>query len=229
MIHYERIFKLGLVVLLVIGLNACKSKKAYRYTACEHLGHLSEGVLLFRLGTDSNKIEALKASGNVEKAKEVKESRGALNNRIISAFKDQFRFSDVYFFEDVDSPLLENEEYDKIKVLDVNGKSLSADELDLSKYLLATFGPIYTSQNVQESRESHKAVSGFSSSEGLAIMDRFKVQLMKPFPYGFKTDSKQDKIDLAVSRLDNALVGFQFRCNKFHYKEALLKEAPSNN
>jgi len=76
------------------------ARQQARLLASRQAMELREGILLVRLITMQNTIYALQQAGESEKARQVKATVDAENQRIIEAF-DAFQFTKVYFFYDM--------------------------------------------------------------------------------------------------------------------------------
>ena len=73
---------------------------AQDYTAEILLDNAKNGFLLFRLPTQSKKIEALKNAGRVEEANSLKSKLEVEQQAWVNAFKAEYSFGKVYFFFD---------------------------------------------------------------------------------------------------------------------------------
>src|SRR5688500_2317042 len=72
-------------------------------TPYHHIKSLQEGILLVRLKTAQQKIDALNKLGKTDWAQKIIREQKAENQRIINAFKQHYTFSPVYFFYSDDS------------------------------------------------------------------------------------------------------------------------------
>lgn len=158
---------------------------------------LKDGVILVRLSTRKNSIEALYGAGDEAKAKQVEKEVEIMNNAIIQGFKTEFDFCDVYFFESNYSESVKSHRLDEVVFID---KVLAGDkEVDLNdvNFFIAEFTTL-RSDTVRTKKLSkygsgiQDTTSSYYSSSNLGIpglvvkSDQF-IQLTNPFPYYVRT------------------------------------------
>ena len=165
---------------------------------------LKSGVLLIRLRTSTNTINALRQAGKNDKADKLQVKQEAENKKIINAFKNYFSFCDVRFFSSNHSQLVKEKQFNHIFLND----SLAIDtsiKLDAQvPFLVAEFGYIEPDTNKifshyayepAENGNLKKTAKHYSTSTeidfyALRIMDENFIQLNKPFPYYTRTTDK---------------------------------------
>ncbi len=181
--------------------NRTKTQSGYRKMRAKEsetqIIKLKETALLVRLKTSENKINALKEVGQYEKAEKVKLIQEYENQKIISAFKKKYDFSEVFFFYSYDSENVRLKQFENVFL----NEKLEADSTiafnSNGAFFIAEFG--YLSQDTLkhyshtsidpaknggvESRPNYyKSPSNFDLY-ALRIMDHNFVQLDRKFPY----------------------------------------------
>ena len=114
MVNFAKLVALLLCILSSHTLMA-QVPKTSMYTAEEHIQRLHEGVLLIRLQTNQNKINALESlldssSIDTKDAEKIQKTLNKTiaetnekNNNIVTAFDSEYAFSEYAFFFDKDS------------------------------------------------------------------------------------------------------------------------------
>ena len=154
--------------------------KERRAMAEEHIKNLKNGVLVVRLPSQQNKIETLQTlidGGNLDKKTEAKlqgrldgtkAKTASFNKSIITAFQEQYNFSDFLFMMDTAATQLKEGVRQGI-FLD---KNLELDQeaaiVDSSVYVLR-FGSTYSGRG--------------QNIEAAVITDSNLEDLLPPFPY----------------------------------------------
>ncbi len=185
-----------------VGLRIALNKRKKKEPSCrdfriqnasQEINELKNSVLLVRLKTSENSIQALINAGETEKADKMRLSQLNENKKIISAFKQNFTFCEVKFFFSNTSEQVRQKQFDQIFLND----SLQVDasiSLDTNaSYFIAEFG--YIDQNNQI--DTGSCQSGASSNMrfySLRMMNNQFVQLQRPFPYYVRTISKSMKV-----------------------------------
>jgi hypothetical protein len=164
------------------------------------INQLKGGVLLVRLQTKKNSLEALRKHGNYEKANLIEKKQAAYNLSIVKAFRTNFDFCPTYFFFSDYSTNVIDDQIDKVVFLN---DSLFADttiKFNNKAIFTAEFGTIeqdtakYLSHYSYEpnANMSLKRVSNYygGSNMGFGALiiksDKF-IQLSNPFPYYVRT------------------------------------------
>ena len=92
-----------LLLLVPVSLSAQDSSLTKHMTLEqlmeEKIRELKNGALLVRLQTKETSISALRKAGNDEQANQVEAKQTTYNKEIIAAFKSDFNFCPVYFFQ----------------------------------------------------------------------------------------------------------------------------------
>ena len=168
---------------------------------------LKESVLLVRLKTSENTINALIKVGMDEKAERVRIKQEFENKSIISAFNKYFNFCPVQFFFSNHSVDVKNRRFDGIFLddslqvdasikLDTNIRIMVADfsaiEQDTAKYL-SNYSYGIIGDNPPKKVSNYYTSSMEITSDALRILDQNFVQLNKPFPYHTAIITKRNK------------------------------------
>ena len=167
------------------------SAQKRRDTARENIVLLKSGALFVRLKTSTLKINALKESGNIAEAEEMRVNQENENKAIIAAFKNNFTFCPVYFFYSNNSNEVKAGNY-KGMLLNVNNQTDST--FNNSNYLIGEFD---ASANTQ--------IAAF------IIKNKNYEQLEPPFPFLIKQNQalvSTRSNDAIVSLLDKKLIAF---------------------
>lgn len=191
---------------LQIGLNISLNKRApkepcYRRKVVEasknQIKQLKGNVLLVRLKTSENTINAYRKAGEIDKADQVKQDQEIENKQIIRAFKEKFDFCPVRFFYCTNSNQVKHKQF---KNIFLNDDLLVDNSIGLdtnSTFLVAEFGYIepdtleiyaYGAHESVENGGIEKVKYYYSPSTdfrfyALRILDSNFVQLNRPFPY----------------------------------------------
>ncbi len=150
------------ILLLIGGIAYPQSEKLAR--AKEQLILLKENMLLVRLYTDDNKIQALESKGYKEAAEQARQEQYNENRETLLAFKQTFDFCPVYFFYASKSEAITEGKLPG-NVFDSELKPVAAEKLKADFFIgdFTTTGPTKLS--------------------GFIIKDRFFVELDDPFPF----------------------------------------------
>lgn len=140
--------------------------KAYRQIA-----DLRTGVLLVRLATGKNRIEALRNQGKEEEAKKLAADLRQMNETVMRAFKNTYNFSRVEFFYSDDSRKVRKGRYE--------GILLNEDLKPDSSIRIRPQDPVF----VAEFGSVSKGTGGGMNFSALVVMDSRFNMLEKPFPY----------------------------------------------
>lgn len=165
--------------------------KAY---AEKSIQEINGGVLLVRLNFHQKKVDYLNEHGKTATAEEVSKKAKDVNQKIVSAFSENFDFCDVYFFKMSDSKYVKNQQFDSITLYDLSLKEIDSSGLTTDNYLIGEFGRIkgdtthYYSDDVRDTsveKSKRKEYYGRSKNgrEAFIIMNRKFQQIQKPFPY----------------------------------------------
>ena len=195
----------------------------------EQISILKNGSLLVRLKTKSNTIKALKEIGDTVKANLVNENQNNLNKKIISAFKNNFTFSPVYFFFSDYSDTIRNHKFNDVSFLNEDLVADPTIKPGSSRFLTAEFGNVlpdtasyfsgsYLAQS-ENGLKREESYYGSTDTKLIAIIimsDQF-IQLCDPFPYYVKVgkeDPTQKGLDNAVKKLNAKLVQYYSSSNQ---------------
>ena len=85
-------------LLLLFLVPVIAFSQTAKLTSKEQIIALKKGVLLVRLKTSQNQIDALNKAGNKEAAEAIADKQNDENRKIVKAFNFAFSFCPVYFF-----------------------------------------------------------------------------------------------------------------------------------
>ena len=89
-------------------------KQILKEQALEHITNLKESVLLVRLFKNKTKVDALIKAGKKQAAEDLMKEVNARNQSIITAFKQYYKYSKVYFFYSDQSREIINGKYNGV-------------------------------------------------------------------------------------------------------------------
>lgn len=204
-------------------------KKQLKYTTYHQINELKEGVLLVRLKTSKNSIEALRKVGKEKKANRLEEKQKQTNEAIVAAFQEKYDFSPVHFFFSDDSKHVRSGEWQQITFLNdhlLPDTTVQLKDLDV---FTAEFGYLQPQENTYFS--NYYRVPGDTSStkrkryyggvdfgfSALLLMDQQLVQLIEPFPYYSKSSisfTSREGAYSEVANLNNRLKRFHKKVNR---------------
>jgi hypothetical protein len=190
-------FRLAVNVLL-LGRKASKArqKPVLRQKAIAQINDLKNGMLLVRLHTAENKIAAMKAAGYPDKAERIQQKQEEENHKIISAFKNNFRFCPVLFFSSENSERINQKSFSGIFLNDALKPDTSLKFDETKKYFVAEFTTMerdtgkyfsHISHDKDSAGNYHEVMNYYGGSdegfEALVIRDENFNRLERPFPY----------------------------------------------
>ena len=210
-----------LIMLPFILLSSCKSYKAVRKNSFEQIAMLQNNTLLVRLNSSQNKIKALKAVNEFGEAEETRRKEIEENEKTILAFKNNYNFSRVYFFDPIEAHKLKDKKFNQVELFDSNNEIVSDNAFLKDGYLVATFGNVYQDLFIYEGEENARTpIGGTNGKSALVILDEDYIQLRKPFPFRvIITNNKEYKRD-AVNKLNNQLHRFNNKYGQKKFKNA---------
>ena len=155
------------ILIVALGFSNLQAQDPYLK---EHIQNLKNGVLLVKLYTRNNVVDALKERGRDEEAQNIEREQKFKNLAIANAFKNQYHFSPlVYFFYSDDSKKIMNKEFEDV-LMDYNLQKFSSTPPMSLIFYVAEFG------NTED-----------MDINALVIKDHEFNELRKPFPYYVKT------------------------------------------
>jgi hypothetical protein len=186
----------------------------------EQIIKLKKGVLLVRLNTKKNSIDALMKNGQTEQAEQLRKKQSNYNKQIIGAFRNNFRFCPFYFFLSDQTENVQAKEFKKVIFLNDSLQPDSSFKLINNNFLIAEFGIIsqdtakyFSNYYYENSKDGpHKKTQYYGGPdlrfEALRILSEQFVQLTDPFPYyvkasGSSTDVR--KMNKVVLKMNNKL------------------------
>jgi hypothetical protein len=192
----------------------------------EKIRLLKDGALLVRLQTKTNSINALKQAGNIEKANQVEVQQKTFNKTVIAAFRSQFNFCPVYFFESQYSEKLLEGKMEEVIFLNDNLQPDQSIHIAQKEFLTAEIGPIesdtaayFDDKHYDYSGKGLEKEKGYYSGadmgfDALKIMNSRFVQLKKPFPYYVRTYDpypSEKKLKKVVTKMNTQLTDYYLR------------------
>lgn len=164
---------------------------------------LNNGVLLVRLKTATNTINAYKRQGYSEKANQLEQARISDNLQIIEAFRTQYHFSRVEFFYSTDSRKVMNGDLNGIFLNDSlqHDSSIKIDssaewyiaEVDFLEPVTGRRWELTDNDSTdKKSMTTHYRSSDFSRT-AIVVRDKNFKQLRRPFPYYVSCQSEAKK------------------------------------
>lgn len=176
-----------------------QTKKERTEIAQSLIKRLHEGVLLVRLSNRQKTIDALIKSGQESRAKEYSEKLKRDNQALVTAFKNYYSFSLVYFFYSDQSKYVWNMDFDKVDFLDDSLKKDPSIKLSEKQYLIAEITNIEPDTTTryedtyivpgESGPETRTKYSGGADLgfEALVVKTENFVQIRDPFPYYVRT------------------------------------------
>src|SRR4030095_4464828 len=161
----------------------------------DRIRQLKNGALLVRLQTKEYAINALRKAGNEKIANRVESEQFVFNKALIAAFRSNFTFCPVYFFQSQHSEHLLNDHPEAVVFMDDNMKPDSSVKCISNFFLTADIGTLEQDTATYFDR-SYYAYNGIQKTysggpdigiEVFKIMDNHFVQLCDPFPYYVRT------------------------------------------
>lgn len=155
-------------------------------------------VLLVRIHSKTKQIAYYEKYGNLKAASNLKKKTDKRNLRLINAFRSNFRFCKVYFFEDTFSTYILENRFSEIRFYSDSLTVDTAIHLYNSKFYIAEYGR--TEDNKEGYRSENRIVVSDSGTEqrtqqygdyklnvtAIIIRDNRFNQLFEPFPYYVK-------------------------------------------
>jgi len=213
-----------IIIILLLGNSSFgQDEDARQGTALErdllmrqYILDLKEGILLVRLHTQKNTLEALKQRGQNAAADKIAAEQAQENLEIVKAFKDEFTFCPVYFFYSDESKALKAKDFGQVHFLDSTLQVANTKPLSEKHFLTAEFGTLSTDTVIYPVATPGDGEGGqkifFQGStndiSALLVMNDELTQLQRPFPFyvrifkGLPFERKKGK---AVKRLDQKL------------------------
>lgn len=138
---------------------------------------------MVRLKTADKKIVALEKTNRKKQAEQTKKSIAAQNNAIYKAFKNNYSFSKIYFFEGRDAKYLHQQKYDKVTFYNVDRLPVDDKTFLHNGYFIAAIDYVHEIVFVQTSDTIRKKGSATFGIPSLVLMDKDFIQLDRPFPH----------------------------------------------
>jgi len=192
-------------------------KKLKEDLAIKYIHDLKKGVLVVRLKTRQNTINALKKNNYDDKAKIVEDEVKRFNNTLMKAFEDEFDFCEVYFINSNYTNKLKYREFDSLLFYNTNMELDASIKPNLSNFLIAEYSTIeadtvsyyqdsymHRGEDGLEKRDSYSDRGTFGFEALLIRNDQF-VQLSDPFPFYVRTWDSSKKPYKVVRKMNKNL------------------------
>lgn len=181
---------------------------------------LKNGVLLVRLFYKEKSIEYLKSAGKMKAAIDYETKIEEENLELIRAFKENFTFCPVYFFDSKYSDNVLKRNFEDIIFLDVNGNENKDITMNSTYFYTAEISATLVDTNVRKSEiypqinQMDQEILGikktlFNTFQALRIKSDKFVDLLPPFPNAVRTFKNLPLIKRSyktiVKRLNNKL------------------------
>lgn len=191
-----------LILTLCIGSLYAQEEgnEIYGLSARDHIKQLHDGVLLVRLPTKQNSIDALIKTGRTEQAEQVRVQNEKKNLELYNGMKDEFTFCPVYFFFSYDSKHILDGNLDSVQFLGPNLEedptlSIGDKNFCTAEVTLVSQDTSGKKRNIRSSEENNrdnqnepKYYGGANMRfQALIIKDKQFNQLRRPFPYYSRT------------------------------------------
>lgn len=191
--------EIGLAKGMIEKKKKVHHRKELKTPAKHQINQLHDGALLVRLKTRKNTIAVLREIGKNKLADKIENQQANLNKKIIGAFRNNFNFSQTYFFFSDYSQDIIDKKFDNVKFLNDSLLPDTTIVFHHKTFLTAEFGTIeqdtatYYDRHyyvpVKNGMELHARYYG-SPDFGIAALviksDQF-IQLRKPFPFYVRT------------------------------------------
>lgn len=215
-----------MIILLIAPLIVLCQNRDNNYIAKKQIKELHDGILLVKLSTYQAKINAMETAGRYEEAKKFQSGIIKMNDDLVKAFADNFKFCPVYFFFSENADEIKNKKFEGV-VLDASLKALEAKLITGKNFFIAEIGKTesdttllndhlnyhYKDSAGMQTGKTYYQGSNISYLALLIRSDQF-IQLQKPFPAYIKFKSydqvpvKTEKINTAVIKLNKELSAF---------------------
>jgi hypothetical protein len=201
--HFQNI---QLIASIPISKNPFEKKwmKTYKQQIGKSLSCMKE-PLLVRLKTYNQVISSLEKAGNKKRAQQLREETNRDNKKTIAAFREYYRFSEVYFFYSSNS---ENVRAGVLEDIFLN------DNLELDTSIHCSKETFYIAEI--SSLQADDIGQTSTGIEALVIKDDQFVQLKRPFPFYVK----RDEFFLGSRSIEEMVVRLNFNLHEY-FKGAL--------
>jgi hypothetical protein len=151
-------------------------------SSCEEIKTLKTGALLIRLKTSENIINGLIQRGKKEEAEKIKHEQQKENREIAEAFKSNFAFCKVYFFNSNNSIALKNGNF---KGILINVDMEVDSSFSGNNYIIGEYGKSETNK-----------------IDGFIFEDKNDQPLKSPFPFFIRLNKsgvvERTKTEMAI-------------------------------
>jgi hypothetical protein len=186
-------------------------KRQLNDSAKQQITRLKNGVLLVRLKTNENVVNALRKSGKADLADKVVENQKLFNQNIVSAFKENFTFCPVYFFYSNYSKEVKEGRFQQIVFLNESLQPDDKIQFPGKSFFVADFGTVEQDTATYYSHSGIEPDGNFSVKkadyyyggpsfgyDALIIRNDQLIQLRHPFPYFIRTRGSHPKKKVIV-------------------------------
>lgn len=194
----------------------------------DQISILKNGALLVRLKTKTNSVNALKEMGDTAGAKLIIEKQNQFNKNIISAFRNNYKFSPVFFFTSDFSDTIRNHKLSEVIFVNDNLNPDPTIKPGVQRFLISEFGNVaqdtasylsgtYLAQTDEGLKRDESYYGGTDTKiQAFVIMSDQFIQLNDPFPYYSrvrKSNPAQKDLDKAIKKLNENLINFYKESN----------------
>lgn len=172
------------LLLVVIFSSSCSVIFSNRRTAYRQIDEIKNSFVLVRLKSSQKKVQYLKLNNrdsevNEEIAKIEKE-----NEEIKKAFREEYKFSDFYFFDSSDYANIKSRAFDKVEITDRDDNLVNDKSFLENDFYIISFEGAYETQFVKTNPDGTRDAAGGTKRQAeVAVLDHEFIQLIKPFPY----------------------------------------------
>ena len=211
LLPHSRVLIIGCVLLFC---SSCNSIFNNRRIAYRQIGEMKNTVVLVKLKSSTNKIEALQQEGKHDEATALAQEIQDTNIEIKQAFEAEFDFCDYYFFDVKSYDAIWHKDYANINLTDIKDEEVLAQDVMSEGFYIVTFEGSYptTFVTVDQNGRRHQVggTGGIKRRPTTVVLDEDFVQLIKPFPYtgGYPIRTEENKVSKMVMRLNYSLTEF---------------------
>lgn len=207
-----------------VGSKHKSFHKKLEETSTSQIHQLKEGALFVRLKTNELMLTSLRKEGKTVQADELEKKQAIINQNIITTFRKEFNFCEVYFFNSNYSAAIKDKKFENVVFLNDMLQPDPSIKFSKKNFFIADFGVVL--QDTAKYLENREVVAdgNFSVKEtktyyggpsfgydALVISSDEFVQLRNPFPYFQRTfDAKLKKkvLNRVIKRMNKRLNSF---------------------
>lgn len=184
-----------------------QTKNAEKERAAELIIKLKSGALLVQLKSKQETIDAYLKKGYQSIAEEIAQKQHLDNIKIMKAFKESFRFCEVYFFRSNQIDAIKEKRLDDVVFVNKDNEPDPDIKLNSSFYMIASY-----SNADDTSEKQYKSLLSFST---LTIKDDAYHAMAKPFPFYLKMPEELPKF----KKLKKKIYNYDKELRFFYYRQ----------